>query len=89
MEVGAKIDMLTHIYSSNKNVLDKKHHIEAASMSLVNIMTPLHIDKRRQSPYSLCLVVATVYVLRLFITLFYLFSYSWQHIIYKRLRLVF
>jgi hypothetical protein len=33
IEVGGKIDMLTHINSSNKNVLDKKHHIEAESVS--------------------------------------------------------
>ena len=26
-----KIDMLTHTNSSNKNVLDKKHHIEVVS----------------------------------------------------------
>lgn len=33
MEVGGKIDMFTHINSLIKNVLDKKHHIEAVCMS--------------------------------------------------------
>lgn len=47
MEVGAKIDMLTHIYSSNKNVLDKKHHIEAASYTFCEkSMTTIYGDNK-------------------------------------------
>ena len=33
MKVWGKIDMLTHINSLIKNVLDKKHHIEAVVCS--------------------------------------------------------
>jgi hypothetical protein len=34
MEVGGKIDMFTHSNSLIKNVLDRKHHIEAVVYSL-------------------------------------------------------
>ena len=34
MEVGGKIDMLTHTDSLIKNALDKKHPIEAVSVTI-------------------------------------------------------
>ena len=36
MEVGGKIDIFTHINSLIKNVLDRKHHIEAVIVSLTD-----------------------------------------------------